>query len=228
MEARMHYADDDTELISETWWYPLQWGDTLSNHDWIPLYINRLLTSDFIAYSVAEGRRGDIGTALILWSESFKQDPAGTLPDDDVQLAQIARFGSDIEGWKAAREGVLHGWQATQIDGESTRSRARTQRLGHAVISEIALDMHRRKSGRDQAREAGRLAQVRSRVRKKLSVLKVARHIRESDQIVQAVASYLDTSNLYVTDDNVRLALEETVGLRPHVHQLDAHREARE
>ncbi|WP_319022291.1 hypothetical protein [Pseudooceanicola spongiae] len=135
----MHYADDDTELISETWCYPLQWGDTLSNHDWIPLYINRLLTSDFIAYSVAEGRRADIATALILWSESFKQGPAGTLPDDHVQLAQIARFRSDIEGWNAARDGVLHGWQAKQIDGESNRSRTWTQRVRWRGVGECRL-----------------------------------------------------------------------------------------
>lgn len=208
--------------VSETWWYPLQWGDTLSNHDWIPLYINRLLTSGFVAHAIAEGRRGDIATALILWSESFKQDPAGTLPDDDVQLAQLARFGPDIAGWRAVRDGALYGWQSVQIDDDGGRSRAKNARLGHPVIADIAVDMHRRKAGRDQAREAGRLAQVRSRVRKKLAALKVAKHIRDSDMIVHGVAEFLDNSNLYVTEDNVRLALEEVAGVSSNVHHLAA------
>ncbi|QPM89367.1 YdaU family protein [Pseudooceanicola algae] len=218
----MSQEQDETELIADFWWYPLSWGDTLSNHDWIPLYINRLLTSNFVAYAVAEGRRADIGTALILWSESFKQDPAGTLPDDDVQLAQIARFGADLQGWREARAGVLHGWQSVTIEEDAVPGRRRGGRLGHPVIAEIAADMHQRKAGRDQAREAGRSATLRSRVRKKLAAMRVPKALRESDQVVHAVAGFLEKSRLYCTEENVRVALEEAVGLAPNVHHLGA------
>mgnify|MGYP000545432810 CR=1 FL=1 len=207
----------DGTSVKETWWYPLKYGDTLSNHDWIPLYINRLQTSRFIAYAVAEGRREDIGTALLLWAGCFREDPAGTLPDDDVELAQIAKVGTDIDGWRAARAGALYGWETVEIDNAEPGS---APRLGHRLIAEIAFDMHKRKRGRDHAREAGRLAQVRSRVRKKMHELRLPKHMRESTQLVEQTAAYLDNGNLFVTAENVRLALAETAGLTADVVSL--------
>lgn len=203
----------DLEPVSPAWVYPLEYGDTLSNHDWVPLYINRLLTSDFVAYAVAEGRRGDIGTALLLWAECFKQDPAGSLPDDDVLLAQIARYGAELGGWRAVRRGVLHGWIPTLVEGSGVKERAR---LGHPVIAEIAVEMHRRKSGRDQARVASRLSSLRSRVKAKLIALHYPKGQWDSPQVVDMAARYLDENRLYATDDNVRMAMQEAVGiLRP-------------
>lgn len=207
----------DGTTVSETWWYPLKYGDTLSNHDWIPLYINRLLTSRFVAYAVAEGRREDIGTALLLWSGSFRENPAGTLPDDDIELAQIAKFGADVDGWRAARAGAMHGWQPVEIDGSEPGS---GRRLGHPLISEIALDMHKRKRGRDHAREAGRMAQVRTRVRKKLTEMPLPKHLKNSAQVVDQVTGYLSNSGLFVTSENVRIALSETIGLTGDVTPL--------
>lgn len=199
-----------TGSAAHDWLYPLRYGDRLSNHDWVPLYVNRLLTSDFIAYAVAEDRRADIGTALILWAESFKQDPAGTLPDDDVQLAQIARFGRDIEGWRAVRSGALHGWAQVHIpdaeDGDPVR-------LGHSVIAGIVSDMHKRKAGRDQARENNRLSQLRSRVRAKLVALKYPKHITSNDQVIRTLAEWLDAAGLFCSDDNVRAGMEAAVGI---------------
>lgn len=208
------------EVYSETWWYPLQYGETLSNHDWIPLYINRLLTSDFVAYACAEGRRGDIGTALILWAESFKQDPAGTLPDDDVQLAQIARFGADVAAWRLVRAGALHGWEACLVDGAPRR----VGRLGHPVIASIAGDMMRRKRGRDASREAGRLASLRHRVKAKIKGLGYRKAHFESDQVVTVVAAFLDDNGLYATDENVRLAMDTAAGIPRTVDMLDGRR----
>lgn len=206
---------------STPWVYPLDYGDTLSNHDWVPLYVNRLLTSDFVAYAVAEGRRGDIGTALLLWAESFKQDPAGTLPDDDVLLAQIARYGADVAAWRQVREGALHGWLTTVVEGSGAVRRAR---LGHPVIAEIASDMFRRKSGRDQAREAARLATLRSRVKAKIRVLGFQKHHWDNAQVIGMVAQYLDENRLYATDENVRLAMQEAAGIIRAVEDLDGRR----
>lgn len=199
-----------SESPRHDWLYPLGYGDRLSNHDWVPLYVNRLLTSRFIAHACAADRRQDIGTALILWSESFKQDPAGTLPDDDVELAQIARFGRDIEAWRAAREGAMHGWAVTEIPGAEEGD---PPRLGHAVIAGIAADMFKRKSGRDQARENGRQAQSRSRIRAKLTHLKYPKHLVTNDEVVQRIMAWLAQSSLPITDDNVRAAMETAVGI---------------
>lgn len=199
------------------WSYPLKWGDTLSNHDWFPLQINRLLTSRFVAQACAEDRRGDIGTALILWSESFKQDPAGTLPDDDVQLAQIARFGADIDGWRNVREGALFGWVDAHIEDDG---RGEVVRLGHRVIADIAEDMYKRKRGRDASREASRLSSLKGRVKAKIQHLGYRKSLWDSPQVVNAVAAFLDQSALTCTDDNVRMAMAEGAGVPRLVPQV--------
>lgn len=196
--------------MADFWAYPLEWGDTLSNHDWMPFYINRFLSSEFIAHACAANRRDAIGTAIVLWAESFKQDPAGTLPDDDVALAQAARFGADVEGWKAVRDLALWGWQPAHINGDVFRPRPR---LGHPVVARIAADMFRRKEGRDASREAGRAANQRHKVRARIRRLGYPKAHAESDQVVQAVADWLDLRNLYVTDENVRLAMDEAAGI---------------
>lgn len=203
--------------IDGFWAYPLRWGETLSNHDWVPLKINRILASSFVRHSVASGRRADIGTALILWCASYREDPAGTLPDDDVELAQIAMFGGDVESWRRVRDGALYGWRRVAIDGESDRSQ---QRLGHPVIAGIAADMFRRKRGRDASREAGRLATTRSRVRQRIAKLGYPKAHAESEQVIGLVASWLDQNNLYVTDDNVRKAMEFAAGIPRAVSRI--------
>jgi hypothetical protein len=202
------------------WLYPLRYGDTLSNHDWIELHVNRLLTSRFVAYCVSEDRRADGFTALLLWSEAIRQDPAGTLPDDDVELAQLAKFGADVAGWRAARPGALYGWQPCDVEGLDDGV---PRRLGHRFLTDVVARMHVRKKGRDQQREANKQAQVRSRVRRKLAAMRVGKALQESDQVVHAVAEYLMHGDLYITDDNVRVALEEAAGV-PRVVGLEVSR----
>ncbi|ABN78406.1 hypothetical protein [Cereibacter sphaeroides] len=199
----------ETEVIGEFWEYPLAFGETLSSHDWVPLYTNRLLTSRFVARALAEGRRADIGTALILWAEAFRQDPAGTLPDDDLELARLAGFGADLDGWRAARAGALYGWRETHIaNQEDARD---NPRLGHPMIAGIARDMYRRKRGRDQARTEGAKAMARTRVRRKLIEINCTRAADSAD-VVALIAEWLIQRDLYITSDNVRAAFEATRG----------------
>lgn len=199
----------DSNDTDDVWWfYPLQYGDMLANHEWVPLYIKRLLASDFVAHALAEGRRGDVCDALLLWAASFDQNPAGTLPDDDVVLARLAGYGTDIEGWRAARPGALWGWRPTIIqDGEG-----KGDRLGHPVIADIAEDMHKRRKGRDHSREEGLRAQHRTRVKAKLVAMKMS-HLAENNHVVTEVAEWLRNAKLYITDDNVRVALEVVAGV---------------
>ncbi|TQS73306.1 DUF1376 domain-containing protein [Rhodobacteraceae bacterium] len=196
----------------EYWAYPLEWGATLSNHDWMPLLVNKLLSSKFVAKVCAEDRRADLGTALILWSESLKQNPAGTLPDDDVELARLAGYGPDLAGWRAARDGALYGWRPCEIDGERFGSGGDDCRLGHPVIADICMDMYKRKRGRDQSRETANLNTLKSRVRTKLRSIKQTR-MAENGQIVDGVAIWLRDGGHYCTDDNVRAALEALQGV---------------
>ena len=199
------------QVIEDDFWtYPLREGDTLASNEWVELHIHRLLTSRFIAYALREDRRADIGTALILWSECYRQDPAGTLPDDDVELAQLAKFGTDVEAWQRVRAGVMRGWRACHVE---TAAGYRTDRLGHPFIAEIAERSVKRKKGRAQSRKAAQLAVTRSRVKKKMKEIAGLARMAGSDHAVDSIVTWLDQNHLYVTEDNVRAAAEATGGL---------------
>ncbi|MEI4470939.1 DUF1376 domain-containing protein [Frigidibacter sp. MR17.24] len=187
-----------------TIFYPLSWGETLSNHEWFELHIHRLLKSRLVAGAIREGRREDIATALLLWTESFVQDPAGTLPSDDLELMDLARYSGDAAGWEQAKRWALHGWVPVHVGDDEDRAQ---DRLGHPFIIPIVERMWKRKSGREQGREAAKLAVTRSRVKKKLAALGQKR-LAGNREVIASVADWLDTSNLYITDENVMAALE--------------------
>lgn len=195
--------------IADFWAYPLRHGDRLQSYDWMPLYVDRLLSSHFVASAIYNGRRQDISTALLLWAASMKQDPAGTLPDDDIELAQLARFGTDIEGWREARAGSLYGWRPVHIDDAPPGARPR---LGHPLIAEIARDQFSRKRGRERGREVAAWATMKSRVRSKLREAKHPR-IAENEFAVEQIAQWLRDNDLYVTTENVRVAMEAVMGV---------------
>lgn len=200
---------NDELIQSEYWLYPLAWGDKLANHEWMPLYVHQLLQSRFVAYACAKGQRAEAFTAILLWCESMKQNPAGTLPDDDVELAHLAGFGADVEGWRAVREGALYGWEHVGITDQPSNAQPR---FGHTTVAKIAFDMFKRKRGRDQSREASKLAVHKSRVRAKLKAMKMTRQA-ESDFVVNSAAEWLRDHDLYITDDNVRAAIEAAAGV---------------
>ena len=152
----------------DLWLWPLQYGDTLSNHDWFEFHLHRFLTSRLVSHTIRAGRREDIATAVILWAECIRQDPAGTLPDDDVELAALARFATDLDAWRLARKWALHGWRPVVIGEAADAGRGEEPRLGHPFMAPIIARMHRRASSRAQGRDAARLAVNRSRVKKKL------------------------------------------------------------
>ena len=189
--------------------WPLKRGDTLANHDWFPFFGHRFLSSEFVTECIMQGRR-DIGfTAVILWAESIRQDPAGTLPTSDVQLAGLARF-PDVASWCEVRDQVLHGWVPVLVEDE--KQGATIERLGHhGMIEEIVMDMHRRKRGRAAGREANRLAQKKHKIGKKMEEMQVPVHVR-NDQNIRAVAIFMADTDLFVTADNVRAAMAEVLG----------------
>lgn len=208
------------ERQPDTW--PLQRGDMLSNHDWFPFYIHRFLTSNFLLGAVMEDRRGDVGTALILWCESMRQDPAGTLPDSDMELASLAKYGT-VADWLAVRAGVMHGWVKVRVEDAETGDCE--IRLGHPRFMQgVVEQMHKRKLSRDGAREASKLAVRKSRIRKKMAELKVRKHVIEDDRVMAALAEYFAQSDIYITADNVRAAMTEVIGYTGEVTHITSRR----
>ncbi|NVK56672.1 MAG: hypothetical protein HWE26_13760 [Alteromonadaceae bacterium] len=189
--------------------WPLAVGETLSNHDWFPLYGHRLLGSSFVMRATMAGRHDVIGAAVILWAEAMRQDPAGTLPDDDLQLASLARFRS-VEEWQERRADVLRGFVPVAVeDGRNGRT---ITRLGHPVLEEICFDMLKRKKTRDASRANGQAAVRRSRLKKKMLEVGAPEHMVADDRVVGELLRHFEMSDLYMTPDNVRQAMRDLFG----------------
>lgn len=204
-----------TEQKSEPWLYPLSFGDTLATNDWIEWHVHRFLGSAFLARMKYLDRRDVIGVAVELWSNSYLEDPAGTLPDDDIDLADKAGFGVDVERWIEMRPLALWGWSPILIEnaGETVAGR-----LGHKRIALIAHESWKRKDGRATGREAARHAGVKSKVKAKLLAMK-RKTYAENDRLLDEVARHLSRSGLWVNEDNVLAALETLHGI-PRVVSL--------
>lgn len=116
---------------------------------YMPLDVQRLRDSDLALISTGD----EFKAAVLLWSISWSQVPAASLPDDDRLLAALVRL--DNRAWKKVREVALRGWIKCS-DG----------RLYHPVVAEKACDAwkdrttYRAKREKDRARlEAWREAQ---------------------------------------------------------------------
>ncbi|WP_155846155.1 hypothetical protein [Celeribacter ethanolicus] len=190
--------------------WPLKRGETLSNHDWFPFYGHRFLGSRFLSVSLLKGRREDIGTALILWTEAMSQDPGGTLPDCNMELAGLARFSS-VDEWVSVRENVMAGWVPVEVEDEVAGKMI--TRLGHpGFMQGVVAEMYKRKKGRDGAREAARVAVKKSRLKAKLEEMKGYENVIANPQAIMQLVEYFEHSDLFMTPDNIRAALHEVLG----------------
>lgn len=105
---------------------PLVPGDVdLTDFAFMPLDVRRLRDSRFTA--TVDGEAFKVG--LLLWCASWHQRPAASLPDDDIELAQLAGFGRVVKEWRKVRNEALYGWIQCS-DG----------RLYHPTIAEKALE----------------------------------------------------------------------------------------
>ena len=95
----------------------------LRDFAFMPLDVVRLRDSELAATVTGEEFRA----AVLLWCASWHQVPAGSLPDDDIQLSSLAGYGRVVKEWLLHKAGALHGWLKCS-DG----------RLYHPVISEKA------------------------------------------------------------------------------------------
>jgi hypothetical protein len=80
----------------------------LRDFPFMPMEVARLRKSR--AWSVIAKRDPRLGFYMQnLWCESWHERPAGSMPDDDDLLCELAMC-SDIETWKAVKAKVMHGW----------------------------------------------------------------------------------------------------------------------
>lgn len=111
----------------------------LRDFPFTPIFRARLFGSSFHARATdAEWRAG-----VTLWLKSWDQVPAGSLPDDDIDLCRLAELGRDHKTWAKIKDGAMRGWIKC-TDG----------RLYHPVVAEGVLeawDRRRKQSARGKA-----------------------------------------------------------------------------
>lgn len=201
-------------------YYPLRVGDTLAGHEWIELRHQRLLGSRWRTVMTATPEAGFFG--FLLWLEALRQDPAGSLPDDDDELAMLAGLGRDVDRWRDLRtgqpgRGALYGWHpclAERPDGTSER------RLMHRTVAEIAVEAFARvEKWRARSQDATRRKQI-SRVKERMRLTPLRASAARSDQVAGAVLDWLAGRRMAITAENVRSAVEE-ISKENVVHGVD-------
>lgn len=117
---------------------------TMAGNDWFPLHFDRLRKSKWWRRATDLARARNI----MMWGEAYKQVPAGSLPDDDDDLAEAAGFGMDIDAFIAAKAEIMAPWVLCE-DG----------RWYHPTVCEVVLEAWERKSEQRKAAAAKKAAQ---------------------------------------------------------------------
>lgn len=108
----------------------------------MPLDVNRLRKSE----TRVRTRPEEFRAAIMLWCAAWHEVPAGSVPDDDIGLADLAGYGIAVKEWRKVRAGALRGFIKCS-DG----------RLYHEVIVSKAVAAWRSLLERKHVNECGRL-----------------------------------------------------------------------
>jgi hypothetical protein len=189
-------ARDDDE-------YPLPLGARLRG-DWFPLYMDRFLGSRLV--STAD--HDVIGVSVILWASAMRQDPAGTLPDDDHELCHMVGLGRDVGAWLDLRaRGALRKWRPYLCLSSGT-GEAEEIRLGHPVLAEIALDVVTRVYAQAERSRMGSQRSLASRMRRAMESAGAHAGLTTRSDFVDRMIEELRARGQRWTAPNVRAAME--------------------
>ena len=147
-------------------------GVSMSGNDWFPLEFDRLRKSKWWRRASDTARARNI----MLWGEAYKQVPAGSMPDDDDELAEAAGFGMDVDAFLAFKDEIMAPWVLCS-DG----------RWYHPTVCEKVLEAWDRASDR-RKRDAEKKRAARERARGHLPFERGRRHFsggvpRENDDV---------------------------------------------
>lgn len=109
----------------------------LRGYEFMPLYGTHLFGSEFNARASDTAWRA----AITLWWAAWNQQPAASLPSDDVALCRLADLGRDMKTWAKIKDDALHGFVVCS-DG----------RLYHMFLGKLALEAWDRRL-KDRARK---------------------------------------------------------------------------
>ena len=190
--------------------HPIAKGQVLDGQHWAPMHYQRLLSSGWRTRAVRPENRDKAVFGFLLWFEALRQDPPGTLPQDDAELAMLAGFGMDIDGWMTVREFALYGWTPCHI-ADASGDVLPGMRLHHAFVAGVAGEALKRKAGASVRRASGQRAVKKSRVRNKLRAL-MAGGREPPEAAVEWITDWVVEGDLNATEANVRIGWDQFIG----------------
>lgn len=125
-------------------------GCNLQDFPHTPILRSRLFGSSFHARSTdSEWRAG-----VTLWLKAWEQIPAGSLPDDDIELCRLAELARDLKTWKKLKAGAMRGWVLCS-DG----------RLYHPVVAEVVTNALNAKAAQRDKTLKARIAALEKKLK---------------------------------------------------------------
>lgn len=149
----------------------------LRDFPYMPLHVGRLRDSRLAIKVTGEEFRA----AVMLWCASWHQVPAGSLPDDNEELSNLAGYGRAVREWEKVRENAMWGWILCS-DG----------RWYHPQVTEVASDAWSKKLKERRRTKTARDALQQRRIVQQTSLLQ--------DGEVPPQVSVTDTVTDTVTD----------------------------
>jgi hypothetical protein len=111
----------------------------LRDFGWMPLEVKRLRDSDLSVLAPGDAFRA----AVLLWCAAWHQVPAGSVPNNDRLLANLAGYGRDLEGWVHVKADAMRGFVECS-DG----------RLYHPLVCEKAIEADEQRKKQRKRTEA--------------------------------------------------------------------------
>lgn len=166
-EAMPNYPDDLIDVRMTSDYFTVFWHD-------------RWLNSELCLKAKMDVQ----GAALNLFFIARKQNPIGSLPDDDLMLAKLLRI--DAEQWhdlKHRRISPLHNWQHYNARGKII--------LGHPVVIEVAQDaLHRRESREAASTEKATNLRL-DRLRRSMADIRVSKGVLADQSLIERLDVWL-------------------------------------
>lgn len=123
---------------------------SMEGNDWFPLHFDRLRNSRWWRRASDTARARNV----MLWGPAYMATPAGSLSNDDDDLAEAAGYGMDVESFLKVKDEIMSCWVLCSDN-----------RFYHPMVCEVAMDTWDKMSERrkkDAARKAASRARVRS------------------------------------------------------------------
>lgn len=166
----------------------------LRSNTWMKLDLSRLQSSDFIHLANNE----EFGAAIKLWTESMRQLPAGSLPNNDKIISSLAGYATPSKRWQKVKPMAMHGFTLCS-DG----------RWYHPVLAEMALDAY---SNKWQAPASSNPNDKRAKDRERLRRWRAAKKAANLGQVMKAetpeTETHIETPN--ETFQETRYETDET------------------